>query len=387
MKTILILGAGTGGTVVSHALRRKAGGDVKIVLIDREKKHLFAPSLLWLMTGDRKADTISREINLFRKKGVEVVTGEIEKVDPGKKSVVVNGKNYSGDYLVISIGAELVKPSELKANGFNFYCLKGAELFRDVLMKFNGGKICILISSLPYKCPAAPYEAAMLIEYFLRKNGLRNKSEISIYSPEPFPLPVTGKENGEAVMKILLAKGIKYFPQHQWTRAGEHTIEFANGARAEFDLMGYVPVHKCPKVIQESGLTGKSGWVDVDKHTMEVLPAPSPSGEGWGGVYAIGDITGIPLPNGKFLPKAGVFAHYQAEVVAHNIAQKISGKGGVKKFNGEGQCFLETGDGKAGYATGNFYAAPDPVVLMKKPGTWSHWKKVWFEKYWFWKYF
>ncbi|HLG38859.1 MAG TPA: hypothetical protein VI461_04285, partial [Chitinophagaceae bacterium] len=134
----------------------------------------------------------------------------------------------------------------------------------------------------------------------------------------------------------------------------------------------------CPKVIKETALIGGSGWIEADRNTMETI---------FPNVYAIGDITFIPLEMGRPLPKAGVFTHYQAEIVAHNIAKKIGGKTPDKIFNGQGQCFLELGGGKAGYAGGNFYGSPLPLVKMKKPGYWWHWTKVLFEKFWFFKYF
>ncbi|MEK7198501.1 MAG: NAD(P)/FAD-dependent oxidoreductase, partial [Bacteroidota bacterium] len=145
-----------------------------------------------------------------------------------------------------------------------------------------------------------------------------------------------------------------------------------------FDLLAYTPKHICPDVIAEGPLTGKSGWIETDRNTLET---------NFSNVYAIGDITFIPLELGKPLPKAGVFAHYQAEVVANNIAEKINGGSKMKTFDGSGQCFLEMGDGKAGYAGGNFYGSPLPLVKMKKPGYWWHLTKVMVEKYWFFKYF
>ncbi len=218
----------------------------------------------------------------------------------------------------------------------------------------------------------------MLIESAIRKKGLRDKTEIILLTPELQPMPVAGKELGKSVQEMLKFKNIQYFPEHQLIAASDRTLTFANGKVFEYDLLAYTPIHQCAEVIRESPLMGKSGWIEVNRNTMETQ---------FPNVYAIGDNTFIPLESGKPLPKAGVFAHYQAEVVAHNIAQKIFGRNKFKAFNGDGQCFIETGDGKAGFAGGNFYASPAPVIKLRRPGYLWHWEKVAFEKYWWLKHF
>ncbi len=382
-KTILVLGAGTGGVITADQLCRNVCNDgeinpVKVIVFEKEEKNVFAPSLLWLMVGKRKPKQIYRNTGKVAGNGAEVVIGEIEKVNPGEKSVTVNGVVYKGDYMVISLGVEQVAEHNLDKLGFDFYTLSGATVFNEQLTTFKGGSIAIVIPSLPFKCPAAPYEAAMLVESFIRKKGLRSATEISLYTPESGPMPVAGKELSGAVKHMVENKGIKYFPEHQLLSVTENTLSFANGKTAAYDLLAYTPKHQCPKVIRETSLAGKSGWIEVNRNTMETA---------FPDVYAIGDITFIPLEMGKPLPKAGVFTHYQAEIVAHNIVRKLDGKSPDKIFNGNGQCFLELGGGKAGYAGGNFYGSPLPVVKMKKPGYWWHLTKVMFEKYWFFKYF
>lgn len=381
--TTLVLGAGTGGIITASELCKNSCNDGeinpdKIILFEKEEKNVFAPSLLWLMVGKRKPRQVYRSTKKAAGSGIEIVLGEIEKVDPKTKSVVVNGKEYSGDYMVISLGVDQVTEHNLDQFGYDFYTLDGATRFYEQLKNFKGGKIAVVIPSLPFKCPAAPYEAAMLIESYIRRKGLSSKTEIALYTPEPGPMPVAGKELSGAVKQIVQKKGIKYFPDHQLTSATETTLTFAYGKVADYDLLAYTPKHQCPKVIKETELVGKSGWIEADRNTMETA---------FPNVYAIGDITYIPLEMGKPLPKAGVFAHYQAEVVAHNIEKRIEGKKADKTFEGQGQCFLELGGGKAGYAGGNFYGSPLPIVKMKSPGYKWHWAKVMFEKYWLFKYF
>jgi sulfide:quinone oxidoreductase len=376
--TILVLGAGTGGIITAKALSKKAGKNAKIFLFEKEEKNVFAPSLLWLMVGKRKPEQVYRNTRNIKGTGIEVVMGNIQNVNPDQISVSVNNKEYKGDYMVVSLGVEQTTEHNLHKHGHDFYTLEGATNFNEQLQNFRGGKIAIIVSSLPFKCPAAPYEAAMLVENFIRHKGLDDKTEILLYTPEQGPMGVAGKELSGAVRQMVEMKGVNYFPEHQLTSVNEKTLTFSNGKTAEFDLLAYTPKHQCPTVIKNTSLIGKSGWIEVDRSTMET---------NFPNVYAIGDITFIPLEMGKPLPKAGVFAHYQAETVAHNIAQKIAGKTPEKTFNGDGQCFLELGEGKAGYAGGNFYGSPLPNVKMKKPGYFWHWMKVWFEKYWFYKHF
>lgn len=381
--TILVLGAGTGGIITARELCRKVCNNrkknsVKIIVFEKEEKNVFAPSLLWLMVGKRKPKQVYRNTGKIARNGIEVISGVIEKVNPEERSVTVNGNEYRGDYMVISLGVEQSPEHNLNDYGHDFYTLAGATECNERLKNFKGGKIAVVIPSLPFKCPAAPYEAAMLIESFIRKKGLSNTTEVSLYSPEPGPMPVAGKELSGAVKQMIEMKGIKYFPEHQLSSATGTTLTFTNGLTVNYDLLAYTPKHQCPSVIKETALIGKSGWIEVDRNTMET---------GFPDVYAIGDITFIPLEMGRPLPKAGVFAHFQAETVAHNIAGKIAGRVPDKTFNGEGQCFLESGGGKAGYAGGNFYGSPLPVVKMKKTGYRWHWVKVMFEKYWFYKYF
>ncbi len=381
-KTILVLGAGTGGIITAHelvkGLSKTERKNVKVVLFEKEEKNVFAPSLLWLMVGLRKSSQVFRPTSKLAKENIELVQGTIEQVDPSTKTVRVNGKEYTGDYLVISLGAEQVTEHNLDKSGFDFYTLAGAEGFYEKLKTFKGGKIVVLVPSLPFKCPAAPYEASLLIQDFINKNGLGSKTEISLYTPESGPMGVAGKEISGQVRMTVESKGIRYYPEHQLTAVKDSVLEFQNDKSIPFDLLAYTPKHQCPTVIKTTSLAGNSGWVEVKRNTMETTFLD---------VYAIGDITSIPLEMKRPLPKAGVFAHYQAEVVAHNILRKISGNEPNKKFDGYGQCFLEIGAGQAGYAGGNFYNSPLPDVKMKKPGMLWHWTKVWFEKYWFYKYF
>ena len=376
-KTILILGGGIGGIVAASRLRKGLSREHRVVLVEREDRYVFAPSLLWLMTGLRTRDKIVRPYARLERQGVEHIQGEITRIDPVRREVEVNGQVLGGDYLVLALGAELAPEAVpgLAQAGHNLYTPEGAEGLREARLGLREGRLAVLVSSVPFKCPAAPYEAAMLLEYDLRKRKLRDDVAVDIYTPEPGPMPVAGPEVSRQVRQMVEGKGISYHPEHAVARveSAARCIHFANGAMAGYDLLAYVPPHRAPQVVKEAGLTGEAGWVPVDRHTLETR---------FPGVYALGDVTGIILAMGKPLPKAGVFAHGEAEVVANNLIHLITGKGEPRSFDGHGECFLETGDGKAGFGSGDFYAEPAPQVKLRQPSRSLHLGKLAFEKFW-----
>lgn len=378
----LVLGGGVGGVVVATELRKALPREHSVSLVEKDSDYCFSPSYLWLMTNDRTPKQISRPMKGITKHGVELLQGNISTISPESRTITMNGASHSADYLVVSLGAEysVQNVPGLAEAGLNLYTMEGAAAIRDALPRIHRGRVVVLISSMPFKCPAAPYEAAMLLDSFFAKRGLRKDVEVAVYTPEPGPMPVTGPQVSGQVKSILESKNIRYFPQ--WTvksvNPSQKQLLFASGETAPFDLLIYVPPHCAPAVVRESGLTGNGPWVQVDRSTLETR---------FSGVYAIGDVTGIMLSNGKPLPKAGVFAHRQAETVARRIAHAITGKGSPAVFDGHGECFLEVGHGRAGLGRGNFYAEPAPAVTMKSPSLWWHYGKVFYEKYWLYKWY
>jgi sulfide:quinone oxidoreductase len=381
-KTVLILGGGVGGLVAANGLRAKLAKAHRVCLVDREETFVFSPSLLWLMTGNRTAQRISRPLIRLERKGIELIRGEIEAIDPRRREVVVEGRRLAADTIVIALGADLAPDSVpgLSEGGHNFYSLPGAEGFRDAFNTFSGGVIVVLTATPAYKCPAAPYEAAMLVEAACRKRGIRDKTEILLYAAEPGPMGVAGPEVSKAVRQMVESQGIRYHPEHSIAQVDglARVLKFSNGVEAGYDLLAYVPPHRAPAVVEAAGLTSESGWISVDRRTLET-PFP--------GVYALGDVVSIPLKLGKPLPKAGVFAHGEASVVVRNIVREITGKGKPAEFKGGGECFIETGDGKAGFGRGNFFAEPSPEVKIHPPARRWHAAKVLFEKDWLRRWF
>lgn len=381
-RTVLVLGAGIGGIVAAETLRKLLPASDRVIAVDRAGQHFFPPSLLWLMVGERTPKEFSRPLDRLLHRGIEFRQGSVTRIDPAQREVEIDGKSLRADALVIALGAEYALGAipGLAEAGLCIYTMEGATAIRDALARFSGGRIVILTAAPQYKCPAAPYETALLVDDYLCKRGLREKTTIEFFAAEPRPMFVAGPELGAAVRGMVEARGIAYHPEHQVKEvdAANRTISFANGASAEYDLLLYVPPHRAPAVVREAGLTNDSGWVPVDRHTMQTQ---------FDNVFAIGDIATIPLKMGRPLPKAGVFAHGQAEVVAHNIAHAWTGNGETRQFTGEGMCFIETGGGRAGIGKGNFYAEPTPQVEMRGPNRFWHMGKILYEKYWLYRRF
>ena len=179
-KTILILGGGIGGIAAASRLRKALPREHRVVLVERETRCLFAPSLLWLMGGLRKPEQISRPLPALAGRGVEIVRGTVEGIDPGNRSARVNGREIKADYLIVALGAEFAPETVpgLAQADHDFYTLAGAESLRDARLALRRGRIVVLVSSVPFKCPAAPYEAAMLLEYDCRKRKLRDSVQL-----------------------------------------------------------------------------------------------------------------------------------------------------------------------------------------------------------------
>jgi sulfide:quinone oxidoreductase len=376
-RTVLVLGGGVGGLVTANELRRRLGAADRVVVVERERRHLFQPSLLWLMVGRRRRDQIERPLRELLAPGVELVEAEVRSIDPAARRVETTAGVLDGDALVIALGAE---PNRDAIPGYgdaalDFFSPEGAAACARALAAFGGGRVVVAVAGLPYKCPAAPYEAALLLDDELRRRGIRERSEIDVYSPEPAPMPVAGPVMGAAVVGLLEAKGIRFHPGSGVERfePDRHEVVMVDGSRVGYDLLAGVPPHRAPAVVRESPLAGEAGWIPVDRATLETRHER---------VFAVGDVTTITLSNGKPLPRAGVFAHGQGLVVARRLAAELAGREALDGFDGVGYCWVETGAGRAAFAVGEFFAEPDPTLALRAPGRSWHAGKVLFERSW-----
>lgn len=376
-RNVVVLGGGIGGLVAAHRLRRRLDDHHRVVLIDRSAYQSYAPSFLWTLTGDREPDRIRRPLDRLRSHGIQVEQAEITDIDLEARTVVSDRGAMRFDRLVIALGVGLdpAATSGFEAAAHNFYTAAGAATGRDALHRLASGRIAIVIAGSPYKCPAAPWEAALLTEATLRARGARDQTSVVVHTPEPRPMPVAPPDVGRAVLDLLATRGIEVQLEHPLDHIDpeQRILRFADGTTDAYDVLLGVPVHRPPKVIADSPLAGPSGFIPVDPHTLQT---------DIDGVYAIGDIAAIPLAGDKMLPKAGVFAHAQAHVVADRIADDLAGRRPTATFDGHGACFLEAGDGKAAYATGDFYAANGPELELRPPARRWHAMKVALERFW-----
>ena len=370
-QTVLILGGGIGGVAAANRLRKHLDRRHRIVLVNREEDFSFAASFLWVMNGSRQLEQITRPLRRLERRGIEVVIGTVETIDPLTRIVKVSGKEIHADYLIVTLGADWAtdRVPGLGEHGSTFATLSGALELRKKLERIESGQITVITSAPLYKCPAAPYEAALLIDAGLRARGVRERVQVSIRSAEPAPMPTAGSNVSEAVKSILANREIDYRAGIQITSVEPGRLNFGEEAEST-DLLVYMPPIKAPRSVADSALAQADGWIHADANTLKTE---------FDNVYAIGDNTQIVLGIGKPLPRAGVFAHAQALAVADSITAKISGKDSVGRFDGHGGCFIETGFGKAAYGSGNFYADPAPVIKMKAPNRRGHWGKMAFE--------
>jgi sulfide:quinone oxidoreductase len=239
----------------------------------------------------------------------------------------------------------------------------------------QGGRVVVLVSAVPYKCPAAPYEAALLAAALLRDRGLAERTSVEVYTPEPQPMPTAGPAMGEAVAGMLAARGIAPHTNTSVAsvNASARELMLADARQISYDVLIGVPPHRAPDVVRHSGLATETGSC----RSMPLPFSPPPQA-------CTRSVTSLPFRSAaaSFCPKAGVFAHAQAEVVAHRIAAELTGRKPTAIFDGHGGCFLETGDGAAAYTTGDFYAPDGPRLRLRRPGRRWHWVKVAFEQYW-----
>ncbi len=374
--SIVVLGGGIGGLVVANELKRLLGDGHRVVLVEKNRDFVFAPSFPWLMVGSRRPGQIAKETSHLVRPGVELVRAEVREIDAAGGTVVTTTGSLEYDELVVALGADLA-PDAMPGYAqiaHNFFDLKGANGLGQALRDFRGGRLLVAVSALPYKCPAAPYEAAFVLEDALRRRGLRERTRIEVFTPEAQPMPVAGPVLGQAVTSLMAQRGIDFHPNRPMASIDPERRElvFQDGSREAFDLLAAVPPHRAPEAVKGSALANEAGWVPVDKGTMRTR---------FENVYALGDVTAITLSNGKPLPKAGVFAHAEALAVARSLAAELGG-GRREEFDGAGFCWVELGGGKAAFAAGDFYAEPNPTVDLNSPGRLLHWGKVLFENYW-----
>jgi sulfide:quinone oxidoreductase len=385
-KRILILGAGFGGISAANLLRSNLSisseGHHQITIIDQKDYFMMGLVNLWILSGFRTLEDSKISLSKLEGKGIRFLHDEVTAIDVISKTVTIgraSSLKLEYDYLIIALGIEfaLEEVSGFSENGgINLYDADQIPSLREKLLSLKNGRIAICITSIPYKCPPAPYEAALLINELLLKNGSRNSVRVDIYTPTPIALPVAGAEISQDVVNMLNNNDIHFHPSHKIKKVlDKGKIDFENGNRVEYDILIGVPPHKAPAVIRNSGLIKQGqNYMNVDKYTLKTE---------YENVFAIGDVNEIKVNENIIIPKAGIFAEAQAKVVSQLIIDDIKTNNlslSSSRFDGKGFCFMETGNQQAGYVTADFYNAEGPAASLESPSKESYKKKIEFEE-------
>lgn len=371
MKRVLILGAGFGGLSAAHTLRSLLADEDEIVVIDKASRFFVGFRKTWDMFGEHPLEDGEGDLSRLANYNIQYTQGTITKIDPNARSVEVNGRWLEGDAMIVALGAQLApeRIPGLSEHGLNIYSAGAVTSIKEALDSFSGGRMVVGIFGLPYKCSAAPYEIALLLNENMQARGI--EAELEVFTPQPMSLPVLGEVGCGVIEGRLSNHGIGFLPLHEAQSVRDGSVQFANGRERVFDLLLAIAPHRCPEIVVECGLTGGADWVKVNPQTLQTA---------FEGVYAVGDIVAIPMANGKRLPMAGIFAEAEGQVAAEHIAAYFQRRESDSSFSGFGGCYLETGGGEAMMVEGNFLAQPAPKVELSGPNSDYYQKKIDFER-------
>ena len=353
---IVVLGAGFGGLELTTRLSDEFGDAVDLVLIDRSDGFVFGFSKLEVMFGRAEPASVHHAYAGLVKPGVRFVQSTVRSIDPVAKRVETDAGTFDADILVVALGADLHPEATpgLAEGGHEFYTVAGAFALREVIAGFEGGRAVVGVTSLPFKCPPAPSEAALLMDDHLRARGLRDDSSISLVMPLGVPIPPSPPAS-EALLAAFAERGIDWYPERRVAEldAARKVAVLSEGSELPYDLFLGVPVHRAPAVVLESGMT-VDGWIPVDSLTLETS---------FPGVYAVGDVTSVGTP------KAGVFAEGQAAVVADRIAAVIRGEAEAAQYGGKGMCWLDFGGDQVAKVDVTFLKGQKPFGDLEGPSS------------------
>jgi sulfide:quinone oxidoreductase len=362
---VLVLGGGFGGIACAVALREQLSRDDEVVLVERRTTFVMGLRKNWAVLNAGAVATGERPLSRLAERGIRVIHGIIEAIEPDARAAVVDGERLEADALVVALGAARAPEAVpgFAEHAIDWYDMAQLERGRAAVAGLPpGGRVLVGIFGVPYPCPPAAFELALLINERLRARS--HDGSVEVFSPQALSLPILGQAGCGSFESRLEVAGVPFHRSHVAARVEPGRVVFgpaAEGATAPpdrpFDVLFGIPPHRVPKVVADSGLTQGKPWVRVDPRTLET---------GRPGVFAIGDVTAIPLANGQMLPKAGLFAQRQGEVVAARLAATFRGEVPTATFDGSGACFLEVGDGMASMVSGEFLADP-PQVRLEEP--------------------
>lgn len=341
MQKLLILGAGTAGTMIANKLVKRLSGDWQVTVVDRDDEHHYQPGYLFIPFGTYTRDKVVRPRSHYLSDDVELVLAEIQRVDPVRQVVeMTDGKSLDYDYLVIASGTSPrpdqtpgMAESEWRRSIFDFYTLEGAEALAAALRDFDHGRLVVHITEMPIKCPVAPLEFTFLAEAWLREHGLRDRVELVFVTPldGAFTQPVASDTLGAMLEERKIHVETDFMVER--IDPDRKVLVSFDEREVPFDLLVTVPLNMGADFVGHSGLGNELNYVPVDKHTLLSLAHDT--------VFAVGDANDIPAS------KAGSVAHFAVEVFVGNFVQHVHGLPMTGSFDGHANCFVESGDDKA----------------------------------------
>jgi sulfide:quinone oxidoreductase len=354
MRRLVVLGAGTAGTMVVNKLRHRLPGDEwQISVVDASDRHFYQPGYLFIPFGTYTPEQVVRPRRRYIPDGVFLIRGEVDRVDADAGEVrLTDGHRLPYDYLVIATGVEprpdqtpgMLDPALWRRSIFDFYTYDGAVALADALPAFDSGRLVVHIVDMPIKCPVAPLEFTFLADAWLRERGLRHRVELVYATPLPgaFTKPIASARLGS----MLADRDILVEPDFLVERVDGPNLVSYDERRIGFDLLVTVPLNMGAEYVARSGLGNELNLVPVDRHTLLSKAYPN--------IFALGDANDIPAS------KAGSVAHFSVEVFADNFVQHAHGQPMTGRFDGHANCFVETGDGKALLIDFNYDTEPLP---------------------------
>lgn len=342
MKTFLILGAGTGGTMMANKLvKRLDPKEWKIILVDKDEAHYYQPGFLFLPFEYYKPEEVVQPKKRFIPSGVELILSDIELIEPeaSKVTLTKDKKVIHYDHLLIATGTD-IHPEEVEGmldgwrkNIFDYYTYEGSMALRDHLKNFNGGRVVLNIKEMPIKCPVAPLEFLYLADYYFTQRGIRNKVDLLFTTPltGAFTKPISSKMLGDVMEK----KGIHTEAEFDVMEvdSANNIIRGYDGREFDYDLLISIPTNMGSDVIKRSGMGDDLYFVPTDKETLR--------SEKYENVWVIGDAANLPAS------KAGSVVHYSAEILIENIMSAIKGRPLTHKFDGHSTCHIVSGFNKS----------------------------------------